>query len=70
LSKVSVKVLGAVVDGAQSGDVIQIDKASAQHLQSIGYVEILSEAKPEKAAESAPKPTATPNKSRRGQEKK
>jgi hypothetical protein len=69
MTKVKVEVLGAVVDGAQSGDTITIDAGSAKHLASIGYVKILDEKSTEKAKESAPKPTSTPTKARTGKAK-
>ena len=41
MTKVKVKVLDAVVDGKGKDEVISIEKESAEHLESIGYVEIL-----------------------------
>lgn len=65
MAKVKVEVLGAVVDGAQSGDTIEIDVRSAEQLASIGYVKILKEQTVKAAVkESAPKSQAKPKASR------
>ena len=68
MAKVRVKVVDSVVDGATDGDIIEIDAKSAQYLSGIGYVEILVEKSPVKAAESAPKPKATATRARKGKE--
>lgn len=55
MSNVLVRVTGAVVDGNAHGSEIEISEASAKHLASLGYVEILTQAKPATKSESAPK---------------
>ena len=55
MSNVKVRVTGAVVDGNAHGSVIEIDAKSAEHLVSLGYVELVAEeSKPKAKAESAP----------------
>jgi hypothetical protein len=55
MSNVKVRVTGAVVDGNAHGSVIEIDGKSAEHLVSLGYVELVAEeSKPKAKAESAP----------------
>lgn len=56
MSKVNVKVLGAVVDGHTAGSTLEIDERAANQLAAIGYVEILAAQKSEgEKGESAPK---------------
>lgn len=55
MDNVKVRVLNAVVDGNSEGSEIEINEASAKHLASIGYVELVAEeSKPKAKAESAP----------------
>lgn len=42
MAKVKVEVLNAVVDGKGRGEQISIEEKTAEHLESIGYVKILT----------------------------
>ena len=59
MAKTKVEVLNAIVDGARRGETITIDSRSATHLESIGYVKVISEEKPSREpktkAEEKPK---------------
>lgn len=61
MAKVKVEVLDAVVNGKPSGSQIEVEKASADYLQSIGYVRIIEEAKPV-PKKQAPKKSETKEK--------
>lgn len=70
MTNVKVRVTSAVVDGNAHGSVIEIDAKSAEHLVSLGYVELVVEvSKPVAKAESAPtnavKPEAKPKPQRK-----
>lgn len=55
MSNVKVRVTNAVVDGNAHGSEIEVSEATAKKLVSLGYVEILTQAKPATKSESAPK---------------
>lgn len=40
MTKVKAKVLNAIVGGATTGQTVEVDSATAAHLESIGYVTI------------------------------
>jgi hypothetical protein len=55
MANVKVRVTNAVVDGNAHGSVIEINEKSAEHLVSLGYVELVADVpKPKAKAESAP----------------
>jgi hypothetical protein len=41
MTKIKVEVTNAVVDGKGHGEQISIEKETAEHLESIGYVKII-----------------------------
>lgn len=55
MSNVKVRVTNAVVDGNAHGSEIEVNEVTAKHLASLGYVEILAQAKAVNKSESAPK---------------
>lgn len=74
MGNVKVRVTNAVVDGNAHDSVIEIDAKSAEHLVSLGYVElVVEESKPVAKAESAPtdasKPAEKPKPQRKTKDK-
>ena len=79
MANVKVRVTNAVVDGNAHGSEIEIDEKSAEHLVSLGYVELVAEekqaevSKPKAKAESAPtdasKPAEKPKPQRKTKDK-
>ena len=59
MAKLKVEVTGAYVDGHKPGSTIEIEKKSAEYLESLGYVKKVKEApkqdKTEGKSESKPK---------------
>ncbi|WP_079516522.1 hypothetical protein [Rossellomorea marisflavi] len=62
MSKVTVKVIGAYVDGYAPGNDIEIDKRSADHLEKIGYVKRVEAEKAEPKDADKPKSKSKPKK--------
>lgn len=65
MAKVSVKSVGAIIDGRPLGSTFELDERTAERLAAQGYVEIIgkvtepkAEPKPKKDEASAPKPKA------------
>lgn len=65
MAQVTVKSVGAIIDGRPLGTKFEMDERTAQRLESQGYVEIIgkvtepkAEPKPKKDEVAAPKPKA------------
>ena len=57
MTNVKVKTIGAIFNGQPIGSTVELTKAEAEHYASLGYVEILAQAKAATKTESAPKAT-------------
>lgn len=55
MTNVKVKTVGAIFNGQPIGSTVELSKVEAEHYASIGYVEILEQAKAATKSESAPK---------------
>jgi hypothetical protein len=64
LSKVTVKVLGAYVDGHGPGSEVSIDERTAEHLVKIGYVKRVEAKVQPKSDDKPKKPKQTKSKAK------
>lgn len=55
MTQVNVRTIGAVFNGQPIGSTVELSKVEAEHYASLGYVEILAQAKAATKSESAPK---------------
>ena len=55
MTNVKVKTVGAIFNGQPIGSTVELTQAEAEHYVSLGYVEILTQAKAATKSESAPK---------------
>lgn len=59
MAKIKVETVGAIIDRHPIGSTIELDKKTAEHLESQGYVKIIEEAPKPKAKTKTAKKAAS-----------
>ena len=62
--KYNVETVGAVINRSPIGSKIVLSEKEAKHLESVGYVRIISEVKPKATPKKAPAKKATKTESK------